>query len=495
MASVFKRSCDRKRPGAAWLITYRDFRYKGDDGIRVTVKGCPDKAATQRQAHALETEAANRRRGLTDPKAQAIADHEARPLGEHLDAYHDYLVAKGGTPAHADVTRRRVARLVALVGGARIEVIAPPTAGLTRKARSEAEAITARHLADARLTDLSLSRVQSALAALKGDGSGVETVNHFVRAVKAFSRWLWRDGRAREHHLAHLSTSNPEADRRRKRRSLTTPEALSLVKAAENGLPFRGLNGRDRATLYRVALGTGFRRDELGSLTPEAFRLNQQPPVIVCAAGYTKNGHEAEQPIPDGLADLLRPWLASKAPGCTVFGRLTRTADMIRADLAAAGVDYETASGVIDFHALRGCYISAVVSSGASVKTAQTLARHATPVLTIGVYARASLHDIAGAVDALPDLSPPTDRPEAMAATGTGDRARIATAPAQRAGVGTVRMLSETGGSTDGMRSPSADRHCLTPSGLVANGRDEAAMGRAGIEPATPGFSVLCSTS
>jgi hypothetical protein len=47
-----------------------------------------------------------------------------------------------------------------------------------------------------------------------------------------------------------------------------------------------------------------------------------------------------------------------------------------------------------------------VVNSGASVKTCQTLARHSTPVLTIGVYAKKSLHDLAGAVEALPDLTP-----------------------------------------------------------------------------------------
>src|SRR3954454_9888868 len=117
MASVYKRSSDRKRPGAAWFITYRGFRFKGDDGIRVTVKGCPDKAATQRQAHALETEAANRRRGLSDPRAEATAAHEARPLAGHLGDSHASLVAKGGTPAHADMTRRRAARLVALVTG------------------------------------------------------------------------------------------------------------------------------------------------------------------------------------------------------------------------------------------------------------------------------------------------------------------------------------------------------------------------------------------
>src|SRR4051794_3286353 len=100
MASIYKRARDRKRPGSSWYIAYAD-----ENGVRRVARGCPDKSATQRQAHALEPEAANRRRGLIDPKAEAVAAHEARPLGEHLDAYRDSLVAKGGSAAHADVTR------------------------------------------------------------------------------------------------------------------------------------------------------------------------------------------------------------------------------------------------------------------------------------------------------------------------------------------------------------------------------------------------------
>ena len=73
-----------------------------------------------------------------------------------------------------------------------------------------------------------------------------------------------------------------------------------------------------------------------------------------------------------------------------------KTAVMIRHDLEAAGIPYETREGRVDFHSLRATYVSALVASGASVKVCQTLARHSTPSLTIGVYARASLHDIAG---------------------------------------------------------------------------------------------------
>jgi hypothetical protein len=55
--------------------------------------------------------------------------------------------------------------------------------------------------------------------------------------------------------------------------------------------------------------------------------------------------------------------------------------------------------------------VSHLVAPGASVKTCQTLARHSTPSMTISVYAKASLHDIKGAVDAPPDPTPRGDGP------------------------------------------------------------------------------------
>jgi len=49
---------------------------------------------------------------------------------------------------------------------------------------------------------------------------------------------------------------------------------------------------------------------------------------------------------------------------------------------------------VFDFHALRHLFISRVVGSGASVKVCQELARHSSPVLTLGRYAHVRLADL-----------------------------------------------------------------------------------------------------
>ncbi len=438
MSSIFKRKRDRQRKGSSWYVAYVDAT-----GVRRTVRGCPDRTATEAMARTLESEAELRRRGVIDPRTDAYATHEARPLADHVADFRRSLEAKGGTRKHALVTAHRAERVLTLA-----------------KAR--------------RISDLSLSKALDALAVLRDEGLGAETINHHVRAAKGFSRWLWRDGRAREHALAHLATSNPEADRRRQRRALTPEESGRLIQTAELSPIVMGMTGPDRAMAYAVALGTGLRADEIRALTPERFDLSGDPPTATVPSGYTKNKHEAIQPLPSTLADRLRLWLSKKPPGRPVFDLPDRTAEMIRVDLEAAGIASETASGVIDFHALRATYISHLVSSGASVKTCQVLARHSTAALTIGIYAKASLHDIKEAVDALPDLTPTAPKPEAVAATGT-DGGSALTALCQRSGDGTGRNLSATVASDDVNSELQAvismDRNPLEPSGLDAQCR------------------------
>ena len=196
---------------------------------------------------------------------------------------------------------------------------------------------------------------------------------------------------------------------------------------------------------YRVALGTGFRSKELRSLTRASFDLDSETPTVTVAAGYSKRRRLDVQPIHSTLADILRPWLADYGRDERPFTNLPEaTARMLRDDLEEARrrwldeaatdaqrlerersdfLQHTDAAGrVADFHGLRHAYISAIVAGGASVKTAQELARHSTPTLTIGRYSHTRLHDIQGALDALPDLrpqeSPESDR-QALAATGT----------------------------------------------------------------------------
>ena len=97
-----------------------------------------------------------------------------------------------------------------------------------------------------------------------------------------------------------------------------------VIYAVEIGPEAGNLTGPDRAILYALALGTGFRAKELRTLTPERFNLDFDAPSVVGKSCYTTNGREAVQPLAKSLADRLRPWLATKAPGVPVFDGMTK---------------------------------------------------------------------------------------------------------------------------------------------------------------------------
>ena len=184
------------------------------------------------------------------------------------------------------------------------------------------------------------------------------------------------------------------------------------------------MDGPDRAMGYRLAFGTGFRVNELRSLTPTNFRLKGDRPCVVLKAGDAKDRRKVEQPI---SADLL-PWLAVKPAGRPVPPLHHETAKMIRHDLEAAGIAYETEDGFADFHALRASYASALVGSGADIKTVQTLARHKKPVTTLNHFAKSNPEDIHGTVRSLPNPTggPPRAASSAPAPSGKPINKRLA---------------------------------------------------------------------
>ena len=323
------------------------------------------------------------------------------------------LAAKGDTPGHVEETTAHVFRIVKLIGAGR-------------------------------LSDLTADAVRRAIAAIRDSGRALRTCNAILRSVKTFVGWLAADRRVRYNDLDAVRGFNAETDRRRVRRDLEDDELARLIDAARIGPVRFGLSGEDRAMSYMVAAGTGFRRGELRSLTPASFQLDGNSPVVVVSAAYSKRRRGDCQPVHVDLARTLRPWLAGKAAGEPVLALPRKTAAMLRLDLRFARAkwlreastplerrkrrqsDFLTAvdedGKVFDFHAFRHHYISRVVSSKASVKTCQELARHSTPSLTIGKYAHVRIHDLRAAVPSVPGTISTTP-PESMAllATGTCD--------------------------------------------------------------------------
>lgn len=375
-----------RKIGKNWFYTFTD-----SDGVRRQHKGCSSKELTLTMAAMAEADAARIRSGFVDPREACAKTAADLPIVEHLDDFATSLLSKPSSPKHVAVTRTRIEKILRLAG---IDY----------------------------LRDLTMSKIQAALGKLRADGLSLETVNHHVRAIKAFSRWMHRDGRTHEHLLAYLKTTNSEPDRRRVRRALTEDEAAVLLAAVENG-PIRGrMTGPERAMLYRVALATGFRCAELRRLTAASFHLDGESPSVVVDACYTKNHKQAVQPLPRSLVEPLRAFLSGRDRDKPLFDTGSRPNDTFTRDLEAAGIAVRDRSDrVLDIHALRATYVTMLVRSGANVSTCQSLARHSTPTLTIGIYSKMELFDARGAVENLPDFTQRAKIAPPLRPTGTAD--------------------------------------------------------------------------
>jgi integrase len=473
MASVFRRVKKQPLPEAARVVERKGGRFaewldaKGKrrtapltkDGLGIRVQArtytvryvdenghtcevgtrCRDYDAAMQLGRELEKRAMQRREGLLDPAQERFAKAARQPIAEHAAAHVEHLRAAGNTPKHVKTVERHLRAVFA-------------AAGIDR------------------LPELKSAAVLSAISALRNpplvDGeqkpkqpASLATCNAHLRSVKGFSRWLWRQRLTPEDALLDLGLFNAATDRRHIRREMAAEEVQWLLDVTEHRtLPEHGAPGPTRAMCYRVAAATGFRASELRSLSIDSFDLDADPPTCTVEAGYSKRRKRDVQPLPPALVEPLRAWLAGFAPGELVFSGIAHdTARMLRSDLAAArqawlataatAADRERMQAtdfllysdrlghVADFHSLRVLFISRVVAGGASVKEAQTLARHSTPLLTMNVYSRASLLDVAGAVSGLGDLltqQPSRPEPQQMLATGTGGRTEPPAATAQK---------------------------------------------------------------
>ncbi len=271
-------------------------------------------------------------------------------------------------------------------------------------------------------------------------GMSIAGSNDYVAACKNFGNWLTETVPKRwpENPFSPVGKLNAEEDVRLDRRPATHDELRRLVEAARQGRPFRGLSGRDRAALYLTAAYTGLRAHELATLTAGSFDLDSDPPVIIVKAGYSKRRRKDQQPIRPDLAALLQELVselrAAELPTTLPMKRVGRdvaharlwpgkwfkdAAEMLRIDLAAAGIAFEDSGGmVLDFHALRGTFATMLSKSGVSPKAAQELMRHSDIRLTMQTYTNLQVRDVAGSLTQLPPI-PWSESAQTMRATGT----------------------------------------------------------------------------
>lgn len=256
--------------------------------------------------------------------------------------------------------------------------------------------------------DVDASKVMVFLDGLRAGskGIGAGTFNGYLIAFKGFCRWMVDEGRASRSPVEHLEGPNVRIDPRHARRALSVEELRRLLKATRKGQIVLGMSGQARALLYRLAVETGLRAGELASLTPASFDLHNRPATVSVTAAHTKRRRHDVLPLRADTAAELDAWLRDTPEQTKAFriplGRLAR---MMRADLAAAGLDYVDAGGrYADFHSLRHTCGSLLAAAGTHPKVAQTILRHSDINMTLSRYSHVFAGQAAAAVAALPSL-------------------------------------------------------------------------------------------
>ena len=130
-----------------------------------------------------------------------------------------------------------------------------------------------------------------------------------------FTRWLIQDQRTNLDPVAHLAMLDAENDRRRVRRPLSPEEFERLVEAAGQGPVIEGMSGPDRAVLYILASYTGYRRNEIGSVTKRSFKLDADPPSLKVRSTISKRRQEEEIPLRRDVAEMIRRWITGTKAG------------------------------------------------------------------------------------------------------------------------------------------------------------------------------------
>ena len=377
MASLIRRKYKAKDKNGK-IVTkqspYWYIDYKGIDGVRKRIKGFKDKAATAQLAAKLEREAELARAGIVDK----YKIHRKTPLVKHLEDFKASLINKGTTLKQARLVYNRAK---AVIDSGKFVY----------------------------MSDVSASKTQRYLAERRRDGLSIRSSNFYLQATKQFCRWLVADNRTDENPLAYLQGQNPNTDIRHPRRALTTDELNRLLETTAKGSKHHRMTGKERLMLYTLAVSTGFRANELASLTWQSFNLSDSKPSVTVLAAYSKHRRDDVQPLRLDVANRLAAWKAEleAEEQAKVFATFNpnKGADILKKDLEAAGIEYEDAAGrFADFHSLRHSFASILNQSGVSPKVAQSLLRHSTISLTMDTYTHIGLYDERAALDSMPKL-------------------------------------------------------------------------------------------
>lgn len=365
-----------------WAIAYIDA-----SGRRRIRMGYADRSATEKLLADILYEVDRERAGLS-PRI-----HENKSLWQWLEEYLQFKQAESGPTVHLGTVGHHLRRILEECRWTRWEDIQPESVQFWLR--------------------------QQQHKPRREGGFGSVTAAHYATDLRSFVTWL-AGKLQRPSPLAQWRCGIDPQDLRYRRRALSSEDFRRLIEATWAAPVDRsGLSGYQRAVLYQLAAVSGLRASELASLTPQSFQLEREPYWVAIEAQHAKNRRADRIPLPSSVVPLLRQYLAQAPSGQPLWPcraehpwvrqgrRGGHAAQMLRGDLARAGIPYRQEGRRYDFHALRAQYATWLEEAGVSLIEAQRLLRHSSPVLTANIYTKKTLDGLAKAAERLTAALPP----------------------------------------------------------------------------------------
>ncbi|EMI58129.1 integrase-recombinase protein [Rhodopirellula sallentina SM41] len=418
-------------------------RYRNADGYTVDEStGCTKKENAAEVLRTWTKRAEDIRSGRLSDRDAEITDYQNIRLADHIADYIDDLKARGINAQRVKTSQNYLQDDAA---GCRFRWLRDLDAGTLRKwLRKDA-------------------------------GMSAATYNWHAKLWTAFGWWLVgkrlegkRSSMTGERRIASnpfdgFGLKDESQDRRREARAVTVDELQRLFETArrrplddaltirtgprkgERGATIRPRRrvkllklGHERALIYKTALLTGLRANELRTLTVGDLSFGDVP-FLKLVRSNEKNRRGSTIPLKSDLAFDLASWVDGRPAADPVFEVPSGLLRILNRDLVAAGIDKIDELGRrVHIHALRHSTGTHLSAAGVSPRTAQAVMRHSNINLTMNTYTDERLLDQAGAVERLPtiplggDDQSGTDEPPTPAldrGTGTADGAKFVPLP------------------------------------------------------------------
>jgi integrase len=364
--------------------------------------GVTDKGVARQKLRDLQKKAELTAYGMIDPVSET-------PLLEHIDRFERHLAQQDRSELYRLQTFREITK------------VALHCAGLPVPKRIEKNHldIVRAQLRGVRLDVITSDKVDEFLATLPAQKAARTRNGYRTSVINLFSFLV--DKKTLPFNPL-LTVTRHLGEKKRRRRALPPEQLQRLLDAAKarplaqtlaihrggrKGRPEanvspevrqqRERDGARRALIYVVAVYTGFRRKELRSLCVKHLRLDEPVPHVHLPGSCTKNGRDANLPLPADLAGGLKRWTEGRGPDEPVFA-VPMYDELLKAfkkDLAFAGIPYVDELGrVFDFHSLRKCLGSYLRQARVDPAVSRLYLRHADIRLTMETYDDERLHDL-----------------------------------------------------------------------------------------------------